>query len=187
MLFGSDIVDLQADRSHDRFYQRITSDLEKAAFTDSSRNRAILWAAKEAAYKAVSREQPRSFIPSQIEVSADLNTVIVAGSSLQLYIKDNLDYVYAHCYLKAAPIFKIAQRNSQSESCQVRSLALAMLGEAYDPQNFCLMKNFQGAPFANSEGSSRQIPLSYSHHGRFIACTMPQLLLGVNTTAGGHL
>ncbi len=203
---GNDIVDLaeaenigkSADR---RFCRRVFHDEELAMIAASARPDGILWAiwaAKEAAYKAVSRADPSVcsipkgypvFIESRsgqtlsdfregIAASLDGHVKTPRGDLfIQISIADNS--VYAIAAQTVAELKRIVSRVERMDPAKddpsvfVRKILLeaaaSRLGCNKDDLSVANEKRRPHAPFILLRGNRLQAEISLTHDGRFVA------------------
>ena len=182
-MIGNDVVDLRDPETspstrHPRFDERVFAEEERdriAAAADAERLRWTLWAAKEAAFKAAKRlDQGLVFTPRRFVVDLEHGVVVheTAGRfALDLTVRD--DVVHAVARMEAIPAaavitgFVASEDVRQSDS--VRHFALARLAKS--------LGNLRGsidaspgsrAPSLRTSGGG-ELPISLSHHGRFVA------------------
>jgi phosphopantetheine--protein transferase-like protein len=195
---GNDIVDLAAPgnpgKSGDgRFLGRVFTAEERALIAGSARPDALLWAlwaAKEAAYKAVSRGNPAArSIPRQYRVvlnaenaagTAALVTgkVITPGGELALRIVLGADRVHALAAGSEAALDRLCRHVedldvSGDPSAFIRGRLLREIARRLDCPigDLSVVKNPDGpgAPGLRFRGSVLAAEFSLSHDGRFAA------------------
>jgi phosphopantetheinyl transferase (holo-ACP synthase) len=204
---GNDVVDLQEPENQgksrdDRFLARVFTVEERELITRAAAPDTLLWAlwaAKEAAYKAVSRGDPSlCSIPRRYPVHFDGGSVAVtktagAGADgrltgrmitprgeLALRITVTNDYVHALAAGPDADFAGIIQRvdriedrgNSGDPSAFVRRQLLAEISRRLD----CPLEDLavresagSGAPRVFLDGRPLALEISLSHDGRFTA------------------
>lgn len=125
---GNDIVDLAlAPAPRERFVARVLGPAERAMFDASAHPAVMLWtlfAAKEAAYKAISRcAGPIVFAHRAFVVAADLREVRWRTTTLVLEIARGGRWVHALAYAPGpAPSFAVSARGERDASQAVRRL-----------------------------------------------------------------
>jgi len=195
---GNDIVDLAAPgnlgKSGDgRFCGRVFTVEERALIAGAARPEALLWAfwaAKEAAYKAVSRGDPAvCSIPRQYRVALDTGNsagtaarlagkVITPGGELALRVALTADWVHALAAGSEAALDRICQRVDGLDvagdpSAFVREALLREIARHLDCSagNLSVVKDpgGPGAPGVLFRGRLLAAEVSLSHDGRFAA------------------
>ena len=181
MRLGNDIVDISAAMGqHPRFAQRILSEEEYQRIkADDESLLWVYWAAKEAAYKAVCQRGRIAFSPSAWEVSAELSRVRFADETLFLRVERGGDCVFAEVtdgnfakVVHAQTVFLVAP-DPATERAEVRRLALALGQDQLGLGEETLQIRFEeGRPYLWVESQSLRLPLSFTHHGRYAACSL---------------
>ncbi len=188
-MLGNDVVDLaqrgvQPGAQHPRFDARVFSEHERAliAGDETQRVRWVLWAAKEAAYKAAKKlDRAVVWAPSRFEVSLESREqgcVRHAERAFALRVDENDEFVHA---LAQSDAFVgdersgVAQQTSGDASADARALACRVLALQLGiaPERLSVAK--QGRiPVLCADGAPLRADLSLSHHGRFVAfaCTL---------------
>ena len=183
-MIGNDVVDF-ADRStqpgarNPRFDARVFSELERALIGGDATQRVrwVLWAAKEAAYKAAKKLDPALvWAPSRFEVSLESRErgrVRHGERVLALHIEERADYVHAvaRCGPNAGEERSgVAEAASDDLSAEARAFArralAARLGVA--EERVAIAKRGR-IPLLCADGAPVRADLSLSHHGRFVA------------------
>jgi len=191
-MIGNDVVDLgdaetRAGGLHPRFDARVFALEEREVLASSDhpdRQRWILWAAKESAYKAARRCDPRIvFSPSRFVVRPSAGneaTVSVGDRRFRVALACGRGYVHAVACAAGEPkdlyaaVATIAPEtvgdDTASPGVAARGLAAAIIGEVLGvpPSNVTIRRHGR-LPTLWVRGSSRPLPLSLSHHGRFVA------------------
>ena len=142
-MVGNDVVDLgdpetAAHAVHLRFDERVFSDCEREQMLcadDSVRMRWILWAAKESAYKAARRVDPKViFSPSCFEVRLDghlRGSVEVSHHSFEVRVEIRGDCIHAvaskNPWDSIGLAHGIGRSGDADPSARVRSLAIGDL------------------------------------------------------------
>ncbi len=210
-MVGNDIVDLadvDADAStySPRFDERTFAAAERAWLAerpDADRARWELWAAKEAAYKAVKRgHRATVFSPSSFEVETDTRRVegdLVHGfgwvtfagpnagrlADLRLRVETHAEADRVHVTAwrdgDLAPQSEIAALPAASghsdidPSAYVRRRLIRRLAAALGvPRARLSLDRRARVPVVMVDGKDASIDVSLSHHGRFVACAWSQ-------------
>jgi phosphopantetheinyl transferase (holo-ACP synthase) len=185
-MVGNDVVDLgdpetAADAAHPRFDERVFSADEREQMVlsdDPLRMRWILWAAKESAYKAARRVDPKTvFSPSCFHVRLDdqlHGTVVVSHYSFEVRVDVHGDCIHAVASEKVRDSRELAYglgRSGDSDpSARVRSLAIGSLAERLGVRGSDLsVRRIARLPQLCVDGQPTDHALSLSHHGRFVA------------------
>jgi phosphopantetheinyl transferase (holo-ACP synthase) len=206
VIVGNDVVDLgdpecRLESLHPRWAGRVFAESERAALeragggpgegpeARSERRRLAwaLWAAKESAYKAVKRRDPRTvFAPASFVVElSDLppgegvvaGRVRHSGERLAVAVRLAGDYVHAVAAsgTAASPVRAAVERAVEDASGAARRLAIAHVGRALGipPDTLAVAGR---PPVLRRHGRPLDACLSLSHHGRFVAfaCAGPQ-------------
>jgi phosphopantetheinyl transferase len=164
-----------------RFARRVLSNSEFAEYLRQDDRRQFLWlawSAKESAYKYLKqRDVTTPFLPSKFEFCSDASSVTFSDQEIAVRHKTTEDFIY--CRTGAEPISPaldaIARVTSAEEQqSQVRILAQGMLATKANGQAEAVLfgKNSAGVPFVTIGGRLAPISLSFTHHGRFVACTV---------------
>lgn len=175
-VIGNDVVDLRdADARpgglHPRFDEKAFSDAERAWLADGpdpSRRRWTLWAAKEAAFKALRQRDPGvGFAPRRFRVWLDApgRTGVVRLGAVELGVRvdHGPDWVHALASDTARATWSLEAVADEREARRaVRHLARAGLPDGVR------VERRERIPELHWGG--RRAPLSLSHHGRFVAC-----------------
>ena len=204
---GNDIVDLAdpeniGKSSDQRFCRRVFNPEELSFIAGSDRPDTILWAiwaAKEAAYKAVSRGNPSvCSIPGKypvfLEAGAEMGVfasrgaasvptlqgkVITPNGELFLHICINEEMLHVIAGETAEALARIVFRvelveaNSGDPSCFVRKILIEEISRRFccseDDLSVAKEEEGPGAPFLLFRGSRLPAEISLSHDGRFVA------------------
>lgn len=202
---GNDVVDLKAGgaagKSGDsRFVSRVLTSGEQTVLGRVENSDSCfwaMWAAKEAAYKAVSRAKPAiSSSPRRYEVCFDNQhrksvwTGSVATPMGRVYVQSQLDENYIHCIGQTGCgpagrqiIFRVfetvpgapegTEADPGQQSAAVRRAAAAAIVSCLDlsEDNVLIVRDSSagrpGPPVVRIKGSATEIQISLSHHGRF--------------------
>ncbi len=189
MSVGNDVVDLVdpetlREEQHPRFDERVYAPEELALLQRSESEhvtRWLLWAAKEAAYKAEKRDapdtvfSPRRFVvqppPLSGEEGAGRGCVRHGERLLTLAAEWTRDFVHIVAMSDAAragrSVSEVA-RAARAPSVAARELAATGIGEllGIDPRRL----EIDGRPpVVRHDGRDLPVELSLSHHGRFVA------------------
>ena len=189
MSVGNDVVDLAdpetlREQQHPRFDERVYAPEELALLRRAEPEhvtRWLLWAAKEAAYKAEKREasdtifSPRRFVvdlpPLSGEEGAGKGSVRHGERLLTLAAEWTGDFVHAVAMNDAAragrSVSEVA-RAARDPGGAARELAATGIGKllGIDPRRLEL---FGRPPVVRHDGSVITENVSLSHHGRFVA------------------
>lgn len=184
-MVGNDIVDLddmevRTGPAHSRFDIRVFSAEERlaiAAALEPNRLRWSLWAAKEAAYKvAVKRNPDVIFSPSRFTVEltdSHGGEVTHPNGRIGVTIHTRGDVVHAiarECNEAQVISGFTAPRGSADPSSSVRQLALDEIAARVGVSKTDLRIGKEGrVPILELRNSARQLDLSLSHHGRYVA------------------
>lgn len=183
-MIGNDVVDLahrstQPAARHPRFDARVFGERERAliAADASERVRWVLWAAKEAAYKAAKKlDRAVVWAPSRFEVSLDSHEagcVRHGEREFALRIEQREGCVHALAQSGASagePRSGVTQAAGADLSAEARAFACralaAQLGIAAG--RVAVVKRGR-IPVLCADGEPARADLSLSHHGRFVA------------------
>lgn len=140
----------------------------------------ILWAMKEAAYKAHQRifHLPRKFAPLQIECEIwqqDIYTangnICIENSSYHSNLSINQDYLY--CTASTLPQEKIFSGIYSGSRCSKRDLILKFSALVNKPvDQIKIIKDRHQVPHFSINNKSKYHPFSLSHHGNFSAFSL---------------
>lgn len=187
---GNDVVDLGDARTatahlRPRFVARVCSQAERARVEVAARPRVLLWslfAAKEAAFKAVSKRQPDIvFAHGRFEVAEDLRSVRYLDSTLSLRVRQLGACVHAVALLGGVTtvvhtVQQVTTETNLSEA--VRALARGRLAAALSCPEAALAIDRpalpgswtgRGPPRLLRDGELVGGDISLSHDGRFVA------------------
>jgi hypothetical protein len=179
-ILGNDVVDLRdgdarAGTLHPRFDERAFHPLERdfvGGGPGANRRRWSLWAAKEAAHKALRQERPElGFAPRHYHVALDpdgFGTVRRGGSVLALRVLADDERVHAVAFRGDpgridAVVARCAALGCADPSRGVRLL----LDRALRGLGVPALERRDRIPRLRLDG--RDVPVSFSHHGRFVA------------------
>jgi phosphopantetheinyl transferase (holo-ACP synthase) len=181
-MLGNDVVDLarcEHGARHPRFDARVFSESERAliARDASQRVRWLLWAAKEAAYKAAKQlDAATVWAPARFEVSLESRTggVVRHGArEFALRVEEHAGFVHALASGDAfartlhAGVEALAGGDASPAARAFACRALApRLGIA--PLRLSIAKRGR-IPVLCIDGRAARAELSLSHHGRFVA------------------
>lgn len=196
-MIGNDIVDLefldQPPYQHVRHLRRVCSSSEARVVRDSANpsvRLAVLWAAKEAAYKLISRTQtdchfvPRHFV-TEFDDSGDWNAAVegrVAFEELDATVRVSITPRWVHAVATfetplavcwgVAPIeeYCVSGSSAQRESAAVRQLAKHLIEQA--GLVGATLTHGGKIPSVVSDREDANIGLSLSHHGAFVAAAI---------------
>lgn len=174
---GNDVVDLadgdaRTETLHPRFDQKAFTPRERrfvGTGPDASRRRWTLWAAKEAAYKALRQADARlGFAPRRFVVALDASgakgEVQAVGHRIGVQITHGPDWVHAVAASDGAGVAErgVAGTGRDGDpSAAARGLALAGL-----PRQARVVRRER---IPELRVGTARAPLSLSHHGRFVA------------------
>ena len=193
-----DLVE-QAPPLHPRFCSRVFSQSELERIGSCRKTLWLYWAAKEAAYKAMKRLLPDlDFVPIRFEFDQETKCITTQSAIMHCQWVVTDDFVYVSCL--STPIAKhnysfrdwiekvenISQDRMINgvplESTAVRLLAVRNIAKALAlPESILSISPREGFRTSSSNASSL-IPrlyvrgdeagnlLSFTHHGRFVAC-----------------
>jgi len=210
---GNDIVDLEAPGNagksrESRFVDRVFTEEERLLIHGASRPDRLLWllwAAKEAAYKAVSRDDPAvGSIPRRYAVCLDgaepgpggsqtAGRVITPKGTMALAVFATAQWVHAlagdippdgFCHEVAF----VAGGEDPSAAARVNLLQAIGRQAGCPTESFSILRDPDGpgAPGLFFRGSQLSVPFSLSHDGRFTAFAYdPAGLLAAIRAASG--
>lgn len=176
---GNDVVDLAAPDTrpaaqHPRFDARAFTAAERAAIGSgpaAHRRRWAFWAAKEAAYKALRQEHPAlGFVPGRFAVAfaggrcEGAGSVAVGPLRIPVTVRVGPGWIHAiaHRAGTAPPIARVVRcRPGEDPRAAVRAAALASQPGAAG------IERVRRVPRLRT--GTGTLPLSLSHHGRFVA------------------
>lgn len=187
MLVGNDLVDLRvsaAEPPHPRFFERVCT-AEELRWLHTADDRAArgwaLFAAKEAAYKALSRRNPGlAFAHRAFVVSSDGAAVQYGTTTLDLQLEQTADYVHAIATTDPA-LTHFAVREiaaSHDPSSQVRKLACERIADlcGCGGCELAIVRSPRASawdgyepPCLLNKDEPSSLVVSLSHHGRYVA------------------
>ena len=189
MSIGNDVVDLddpesQLDTLHARWAERVFTSAERRALAASPVRHRLhwaLWAAKESGYKALRRLDPNAvFSPRAFEVELEeapreerancRGEVRHRDATFALEIRSERSFVHAVATASGTPGRLVARVEPASGDPRVgvRAATVDALAEALHLDAAGL--RITGRPPAVFSGTaSLDVPVSLSHHGRFVA------------------
>jgi len=183
-MLGNDVVDFahrgtQPGAQNPRFDARVFCERERALIASDSTQRVrwVLWAAKEAAYKAAKKlDRATVWAPSRFEVtleSRERGTVAHGERRFELRVDESVDYVHALASDDASAegatrgVREIAGSEASAEARAFACCELAaQLGA--DASELSVAKRGR-IPVLCVRGEPARADLSLSHHGRFVA------------------
>ena len=128
MVVGNDIVDLALMRArpeHKAFAERVCAEAELELLRASRDRARTLWglfAAKEAAYKALSKLHSVRFVPRAFVVARDFGSVCHGDERLALRLSNAASFVHASAFdAGEPPLWDFAERDSASASAVASS------------------------------------------------------------------
>ena len=178
---GNDVVDLEDPaiaQTHlrERFVARVCCESERALVVGAADPKLMLWslfAAKEAAFKAISKEGPVVFAHSRFVVSADLRSVTYEKYVLWLQVDFEGPCVHAVAWTDdETPVFGVEQiAPGVDAGAAARALLVKRLGgggltveRTPVPGSW----NGFGPPKLFRDGVEVNLDISLSHDGRFV-------------------
>jgi len=187
-MIGNDVVDLldpetRDGASHPRFDRRVFAPEERAALARSgapNRLRWILWAAKEAAYKALRKSEPGTvWSPARFVVELDEKLegeVQHESQTLRVRVDEAADFVHAiaaqdpgELELVRAEAFRLAgsERDGEGPSRAVRHRAITCVAHWLRlPRRDLDFVRHGRIPQLEVRGEPADVDVSLSHHGR---------------------
>jgi hypothetical protein len=188
---GNDVVDLREPETrpggrHPRFDARVFSAAERACLRRSrspERLRWVLWAAKEAAFKAARQDDPTTpFVPRRFRVTLRGGGGEVRHGRrryrLHVHAAPTVVHVVARRATRAArwtAALAPLARGRGGPSAAVRDLALAALGPRAASSGGLAIEARDRIPCLRVGDEPSAARLSLSHHGRWVAfaCAWP--------------
>ncbi|MCK9364244.1 MAG: 4'-phosphopantetheinyl transferase superfamily protein [Syntrophales bacterium] len=205
---GNDIVDLAEPEnigksSDKRFCRRVFNPRELSLIANSDRPDSILWAlwaAKEAAYKAVSRGDPSvCSIPKRYPVNIESGACLSDASSLQGSVTTPLGRMPVQIFIAGEMLHVIAAETSEALARVVFRVE-RIDADSDDPSLFarkilldevarrlcCRIDDLSvareeqgaGAPFLLFRDNRLPAEISLSHDGRFVAFALDPVTIG---------
>lgn len=180
-MLGNDVVDLReaARPRHPGFDARVFGAEERRRIQAAPGLRWAFWAAKEAAYKRARRADPGVvFSPVRFEVTIGADgrgRVRHAGKAWAVRVERSAERIHAVAADTAdgterARAGVASLRDGADPSAAVRRLALRELAPALGVAPDALrIERRERVPWLYVEDGRPAMPLSLSHHGRFIA------------------
>ena len=167
-MIGNDIVDLgdaRTLRNHDRFDARVFTPHELGALEAAPDRRVMRWtkwAAKEAAYKSL-RDPSIRFIPREFDVD-HMGTVRWKGREISTSVAGA---ARGYIHVTAGDAWHaVKERMHDDRTDDVRALVAEAVGDGFE--DLCY---FGPVPTMLLNGEA--MPVSISHHGRFVAAAFP--------------
>jgi len=184
-MIGNDIVDfktaaLQSNWQRRGFLKKLFSENEQSLIINSEfpeRGLWLLWAMKEATYKAHQRrfKLPRSFNPKQFncEIFSLENTSVLGKVQNQDFSYHTQTYIgedYLHCIASQVQQKEITQKILTHSKDIKQELILAVSALKNLPKaKISLKKDCNFIPYLISDETSINCDFSLSHHGNFSA------------------
>lgn len=190
-MLGNDVVDLADPETapgaqHVRFDERVFGPAERVGIRTAAAPelaRWTLWAAKEAAYKALHRRDPAlRFAPRRLRatwVGADAVRVVYRAARLAVRVHASGSAIHALATEEgdAAPVVYALQALSGAEEASPRALsqgarrlaARLLAARLSVPESALVFAKCDGAPVLWLHGAPAPLLLSLSHHGRWVA------------------
>ena len=188
MVVGNDVVDLAAARTrreHPAFAARVCSAAELRVIDASDDRTRTLWsffAAKEAAYKALSKLRSVRFVPRAFAVDEDFTCVRYADEELRLRVFEAQHFVHALAFDGAQePLSDIGECQEANASIEVRRLARALAARVLGEELSALAVlrepvphswDGYGPPRLLLRGRWAGFDVSLSHDGGCVACAL---------------
>jgi len=198
-MVGNDVVDLLDPEArpaacHARFDARVFASEERDELRASAtpgRLRWLLWAAKEAAYKAAKKEDsrtvfaPRAFV---VRTTRDGRRVVEHEDGRRFALRVDLAHDHVHVTATSGPapdgvllsqVERLPAGTAQCPGAAARALALARVAPhvCARASDLAILKSGRGGkvPLLVRQDGSTVGDLSLSHHGRFVAfaCELP--------------
>lgn len=191
-LVGNDVVDLhdpqiQSHHQRDRFVRRVCTPDEVARVAAAADPKSELWAlfaAKEAAFKALSKRQPGlAFSPRRFHVDSQWSDVRHDDVRMWLRIDRDADRVHAVAGQGAGEPHVQVERMApaQHESDAVRALGVRLAAQVLDVEIGRLRIERSadpryyrdlGPPELLLDGARCRLNVSLSHDGDWVACAL---------------
>jgi phosphopantetheinyl transferase (holo-ACP synthase) len=209
-MIGNDVVDLRYFESpaytHVRYLDRVCSPGEARAVRRSdlpARSLAIVWAAKEAAFKLISQKfgrahfVPRDFVAAlhhqELDTGADF-TMSSGGVSSRISVTTNECWVHAVATLPGDYFLRwrveemsgycSSNAAARAESQAVRHLARKLLDESGREG---VLEFFGRVPRVKKASTASETVISLSHHGAYVAAAIAWRSEGRRGTPDGQL
>jgi phosphopantetheinyl transferase (holo-ACP synthase) len=186
---GCDIVDLRPINPplHKRFFERTYTADEIGLIGSDNVMLWRLWAAKEAAFKAAYRQRPGLvFSPKQFEFKPD-SCVYYQNLRFPCHFIEGAEYIFAYCLKSSGQnnsnnvfnwIEDIKELNSTPQ-IEVRRLCREKISEVLglnkDQIDISESGSKNGPATVSISGSAKTVLVSFSHDGRYIACSAVSL------------
>lgn len=190
---GDDVVDLHdpaiaVSHESERFVARVCAPAEREALARARDRKLRLWslfAAKEAAYKAIARHAaaPPPFAHRRFVVADDLESVRYGELPLSLVVTVAGACVHAVAWSGGAPAVETGVvRPGETPGAAARRLLDACLGGGVEVVRPARPGSWDGygPPVVRRAGAPLDVTVSLSHDGRFASCAA---LTGVMTPA----
>ena len=183
MRLGNDIVDLTCvEAHHPRFVTRILNPIELERFAEAHQNPNLLWslwAAKEAAFKAIKQSQAIGFHHQKFIVAADLRSIQYQQQTLELRLEQDGDLIFA-----LAADASLNQTRSltlrfehelapEEQSLKTKELLLELAAQhlGLNPKELAVASQ-ERIPKIQWLDKILPHPASCAHHGRFLAASL---------------
>ncbi len=178
---GNDVVDLEDPaiaQTHlrERFVARVCSESERALLARSAAPKVLLWslfAAKEAAFKALSKSGPLVFAHRRFVVSADLRSV--SYDKQVLWARVDLDGPCLHAIAWTDDEMPVSGVEQISPGVDASAAARALLVRSLGGGGLTVERaplpgswNGYGPPKLFRDGLEVSLDISLSHDGRFV-------------------
>jgi phosphopantetheinyl transferase (holo-ACP synthase) len=184
-MIGNDIVDfntaaLQSNWLRRGFCEKLFSEQEQSLILNSQfpeRRLWLLWAMKEATYKAHQRrfKLPRSFNPKQFncEIIAGDKTSVMGKVQIRdcdYYTQTYIGEDYLHCIASQFQQKKTVQKILSHSTDIKQELILTVSAlKKIQIEKICIKKDCNFIPYLTCGGFSINCDFSLSHHGNFSA------------------
>jgi len=185
---GNDVVDLgdaesRIEALHPRWVDRVFTEAERRALAASPERHRLhwaLWAAKESGYKALRRLDPGAvFSPRAFAIELEeprearaicRGEVRHRDATFALEIRCEAAFVHVVATVPGTEGSLVArvERASGDPGAGVRTAAIAALAEAFD-LDAAGLRLAGRPPVVHSDAGCVDVPVSLSHHGRFVA------------------
>ncbi len=176
-----------AVRRSQRYWNKVLSEAERP-LARKALHRWAMWAAKESAYKLEARLdaarpfQPKRYTTLRLEERESGWHGLIRGvqGTYPVAWRLQADLMLALCWRAGdpAPRWKTSPRpTAQSPGLAVRSLMQQVVQDYFpDPHSWCLQAPRGGIPSVVQPNHSRSVPVSFSHHGTYVAVAWPAQL-----------
>jgi len=181
---GNDIVDLaeEGGKHHPRFPRRIFSDAEFEAYQSLGKPEKLVWeawTAKEAAYKYLKQsDQKIQFLLDQYIYDPKQKTVVFDSETVHVTHEVTKDYVFCRAGGLNADFFDVIEKCEESSEVNQSDRVRLLASNSIDPRlNAKFEKTAERVPYLLVSGSKNPMSVSFTHHGRFVAATLPSSVI----------